>query len=117
MNILLLRRSALLFAFGTLTVLSAGCVLSTGGYGYDDGGGYGAAYYEPYGVEYGGWGPDYHVAPYRGGEHRPVGGGGHKSTHAYRTAPASRSMPSLPAHGGGGHGGGKGRDGGGGERH
>ena len=37
----------------------------------------GAGYYEPSGVDYGGWGPGYHVAPFRGGDHRPTGGGGH----------------------------------------
>ena len=37
MNILLLRWSVLAFVVGTLTVLSAGCILSDGGYGYDDG--------------------------------------------------------------------------------
>jgi hypothetical protein len=46
-------------------------------------------YYEPYGAVYGGWGPGYHVAPFRGGAHRGAGGGG---THAYRSAPASHSM-------------------------
>lgn len=107
MNNLLLRWSARAFVVGTLMVFSAGCVLSPGGYGYDDGVGYGAGYYEPYGVEYGGWGPGYQVAPYRGGDHRPIGGGGHESTHAYRSAPASRSVPSLPAHSGGGRGGGE----------
>lgn len=118
MNTLFLRWSVRVFVVGTLTGLSTACVLSDGGYGYgyDDGGGYGAAYYEPYGVEYGGWGPGYHVAPFRGGgDHRPIGGGGHEATHAFRSAPASRSVPSLPAHGGGGRGGGA-RGGGGGGR-
>jgi len=111
MNVLFLRWSALAFIVGTLTVLMAGCVLTTdGGYGYDDSGGVGADYYEPYGVVYGGWGPGYHVAPYRGGGRRPMEGGGHAHEHAYRPAPASRSMPSLPSHrGGGSHGGGGGR--------
>ena len=106
MNILFLRWLVRAFVIGTLTVLSAGCVLSDGGYGYDDGGGVGAAYYEPYGVEYGGWGPGYQVAPFRGGDHRSRGGVGHASAHAFRPAPASRPMPSLPSHSSGGHGGG-----------
>ena len=116
MNILLLRWSVRSFVVGSLTVLLAGCVLSDGGYGYgyDDGGGFGATYYEQsYGADYGGWGPGYQVAPYRGGGHRPSGGGGHAPAHAYRSAPASRSMPSLPAHGGGGRSGGGGRGSGG----
>lgn len=89
------------FALSALTwsFLSAGCVMSDGGYGYDDGV-VGADYYDSVGigVDVGGWGPGYHVAPYRGG-HRPEGGEhrpGGAAGHAYRSAPASRSMPSLP---------------------
>jgi hypothetical protein len=100
MNILFLRRLALAFVVLTLTVLLSGCLLPGGG-GYYDGGGIGAAYYEPSGVEYGGWGHGYHVAPFRGGDHRQTSGGG----HAYRSAPASHATPSLPSHGGGGRGG------------
>jgi hypothetical protein len=105
MKNVLLRWLVLAFGVGALTVLLASCILP-GGPGYDDGGGYGAAYYEPYGVDYGGWGPGYNVAPFRGGGHRPTGGGGHAS-HAFRSAPASRSVPSLPAHSGGRGGGGE----------
>ena len=53
---------------------------------------------EPYGLEYGGWGPGCQVAPFLGGGHRSAGVGRHASTHAYRSASASRSMPSLPSH-------------------
>jgi hypothetical protein len=95
-NISLLRWLALVFVGLTLTILLFGCVFPGGGYEYDDGGAIGAAYYEPYGVDYGGWGPGYHVAPYRGGDHRPAGGGGH--ARAYKPAPASRSVPSIPSH-------------------
>ena len=102
MNLLHLRWVVFTLIVGTLAVLSAGCILPDGGYGYDDGGGVGAAYYEPYGVDYGGWGPGYEVAPFRGGGHRPSGGGGHAAAHAYRSAPASRSVPSIPSHSGGG---------------
>ena len=80
MNIILLRRLrwlVLAFMLCMLTVLLFGCFVPGGGYGYDDGGGIGGAYYEPFGFDYGGWGPDYQVAPYRGGDHRPAGGGGH----------------------------------------
>ena len=52
----------------------AGCAVEGGGDGYG-GPDYGVDYYEPYGVEYGGWGPDYRVAPFRGGDHRPGGEG------------------------------------------
>ena len=58
MNISLLRWLALAFVGWTLTVLLSGCVFPGGGYEYD-GGGIGAAYYEPSGVDYGGWGPGY----------------------------------------------------------
>src|SRR5208283_4988038 len=101
MNIILLRRLrwlVLAFMLCMLTVLLFGCFVPGGGYGYDDGGGIGGAYYEPFGFDYGGWGPDYQVAPFRGGDHRPASGGGHASAHAYRSAPASHSMPSIPSH-------------------
>jgi len=82
----------------TPAALLSGCVAP--GYGY--GGGYAVDYYEPYGGVYGEWGPGYEVGPYRdGGGHRgPYPGG-----HAYRSAPASHGMPSIPAGGGhfGGH--------------
>ena len=106
-NILLLRRLVLAFVVWTLTtVMLPGCLFpgGGGGYGYDDGGGY----YEPYGGDYGGWGSGYNVAPFRGGDHRSTSGG----SHAYRSAPASHSTPSISSQsrsGGGGHGGGGGR--------
>jgi hypothetical protein len=89
--------------------LVAGCAVSDGGYGYGS-----VDYYEPYGFGYGGWGPGYGVAPFRG-DHRFVGFHG---AHAFRGAPAGRPMPSLPAGRGGGgfHGGGGGFHGGGGGR-
>src|ERR1700690_29200 len=97
MNGSLLRSFAIAFVMCTLPVVLSGCV-STGGY-YDDGG-IGAVYYEPPDVVYGGWGPSYHVAPYRGGDHRdyrPTGDGGHPSARTYRAAPASHSVPSIPS--------------------
>ena len=66
-----------------LTVLYA-CVVT--------GGGYIGGFYEPYGFDYGGWGPGYHVGPPRGGERRPA----QSSPHAYRPAPPSRPTPSIP---------------------
>jgi hypothetical protein len=65
-----------------------------GGYGGDA---YGGDYYEPIGVDYGGWGGGYRVGPARGGER----GGGH-AAHSYRAAPASHATPSIPSRGGGG---------------
>jgi hypothetical protein len=93
MSTFLSRWPTLAFTVGTLTILSVGCAVTGGGYGYD-GGGIGAAYYEPYGGDYGGWGTGYQVAPVRGGYNRPTGGGGQ---HAYRSASASRAMPSIPS--------------------
>jgi hypothetical protein len=87
------------FVFFALTGLLSGCVAVGGGY-YDSGD-IGAAYYdEPYGVTYDNWGPGYHVAPYRGGdhrEHRPTSEGSHASARAFRSAPASHSAPSIPS--------------------
>jgi hypothetical protein len=100
-NNLSLRWLAIAFVLVTLAVLPAGCVVS-GGFGYDNSGGVGVAYYEPVGVYYGGWGPDYRVAPFRGGDRRLIREGGRGSSHAYRSAPASRSMPSLPSRSGSG---------------
>jgi len=72
--------------------------------------GYVGGYYEPYGYEYGGWGSGYRVGPGRGGDRRGGDGGDHRggeggyhhqdapraSSHAYRSAPASRPTPSIP---------------------
>ena len=102
MKILLLRRLALPFVVVTLTVLLSGCVATVGEYGYYDGGDIGATYYEPPVVEYGDWGPNYYVAPFRGGERRHEGEshitieGGH-AARSYRSAPASHAMPSIPS--------------------
>ena len=96
-----------------LIALSGGCAVSDGGYGYNGGydSGYGnnvgigVGYYAPFGGDYGGWGPGYNVAPFRGGDHRGGGfdrRGGQSPQHAFRSAPASHSMPSIPSRGGGG---------------
>ncbi len=93
----------LLFALAAL----AGCVV--GGYDGDADVGYGVDYYEPYGYEYGGWGPGYGIGPPRRGYDRGRDGydhGGHDDGHpgprpSYRPAPASRPMPSLPSRSGG----------------
>jgi hypothetical protein len=100
MNILILRWLrwlAFAFVLCTLMFLLSSCFIPVGGYGYEEGGGMGAGYYEPSGFEYGGWGHGYQVAPFRGGEHRPTIGGGHTFTRAYKSAPASHSMPSIPS--------------------
>lgn len=102
MIILLLRWLGLVLAILMLTVLLPGCVATVGEYGYYDGGDIGVTYYEPAVVEYGGWGSSYHVAPFRGDEHRheverhTTSRDGHAAP-AYRPAPASRSIPSIPS--------------------
>jgi hypothetical protein len=104
MNISHLRGTAIALAIGVFAVLPAGCVVPDGGYGYDGGVGVGLDYYEPYGADYGGWGPGYRVGPIRGGDFR--GGGGRVASHAYRSAPAGHSAPSIPSRarsGGGSH--------------
>jgi hypothetical protein len=110
------RSTATASVVAVAVALSSGCVVTDGGYDYG-GAAYGVGYYEPSGIAYGGWGPGYDIAPFRGGGHYPVRYGGRPSPHAYRAAPASRAMPSIPTGarpgGGGGHGGG-GRGGGGG---
>jgi hypothetical protein len=80
----------------------AGCAVQGGGYDGDVGVGVGVGYvgdyYEPYGYDYGHWGPGYRVGP-------PHGGPG--------PGDRGRGAPSIPNHarpggggGGGGHGGG-----------
>jgi hypothetical protein len=100
-NSQLLRRSAIAVAIGLSIVLSFGCVVGGDGYGYGYNDnvsvGIGLGYYEPYGNYYGGWGPGYRVGPSRGGNFRPDRGSGHPAPHAYRPAPLSRPMPSIPA--------------------
>jgi hypothetical protein len=83
-----------------LVTLLQGCVAGGGGY-YEGGGGvdvvYGADYYEPWGYEYGGWGPGYWVGPSRGGFPHPHAGGGGGRPPPYHPAAPSRSMPSIPS--------------------
>jgi hypothetical protein len=93
------RGFAMLLGIAAVTLLPA-CVAGGGGY-YGGGGGvdvtYGADFYEPWGYEYGGWGPRYWVGPPRGGDHghgRDYTGG---HPPAYHPAAPSRSMPSIPS--------------------
>jgi hypothetical protein len=96
--------STIAFAVGAAMLMSC-----AGGYVYGDGVGVDLDYYQPYGYYGGydgGWEPGYVVGPVRGGDHRFDHGGGHDGgrTHAFRPAPASRPMPSIPTGGrGGGH--------------
>jgi hypothetical protein len=80
-----------------LTFLSA-CVVPGGGYERSAGVTYGVNYYEPSGHAYGGWAPGYKVGPPRGGDLHPSPAHYEASPHAYRPAPPSRPMPSIPTH-------------------
>ena len=91
---------------GTIAALAAGCVVVPDGGYYDEG--YPYDYYGGYyGPDYG-WGPEFFVGPGRerdghghfehDGGHRDFGHGGGRS-HSFRSAPAGRSMPSLPSGG------------------
>lgn len=95
MRIVLRHRLIIGLAAGVLTVLS-GCVASSGGYvGTADV--YGADYYEPYGYNYGGLGPGYHVAPPRDRDDRRSNRAENRPAQAaYRPAPPSRPVPSIP---------------------
>jgi hypothetical protein len=82
------------FTVRAVALLVVGSALGCVGVGFS-GDQYEAGYvdgvYEPFGFEYGGWGPDYRVGPPRGGEERRSGG-----SHAFQSAPHSRSTPSIP---------------------
>jgi len=102
-----LYRPATGIAIALFVTLSSGCVVAPdGGYAYNNG--Y-PGYYEPYGAYYGGWGPNYLVAPFyidenerregrfRGHDEGRGWGGGNPGLHAFRSAPASHGMPSIPS--------------------
>jgi hypothetical protein len=97
MKTLMNRRSLRALILASFVVM-AGCVVGGGGY---DGGasvGYDVGFYEPFGYDYGGWGPGYGVGlPRRGYDRgRPDF---HPAPHSsYRPAAPSRPMPSLPSH-------------------
>jgi hypothetical protein len=97
MKTLVKRRSLSALTLASLAVL-AGCVVGGGGY---DGGasvGYDVGFYEPFGYDYGGWGPGYGVGLPRRGYDRDRRPDEHAAPHpSYRPASPSRSMPSLPS--------------------
>ncbi len=100
-----LRSARLAGLLALVTVLLCGCVATVGGYGYGEGAAIVPDYYEPYGAVYGGWAPEYYVAPFRGGDRRFERGEERRAgrnerpspTRAYRGAPASRAIPSIPS--------------------
>jgi hypothetical protein len=95
--------SAVALVSGSLLFLSSGCIATADGGGEPNvNGGIGLDYYDQFGVDYGNWGPDYAVGPYRGGGGRPgrgdgnPGHGGHGG-HGFRPAPPSHGTPSIPS--------------------
>ncbi len=106
----MLRTGAFALSMTLGAAFLSGCTDYGGGYyggGPDVDVGVGFGYYDSGYCCGGGWGHGYRVGPYHG-DHRGDGGhGGRSPTHSYRSAPAGRSMPSIPSrgHGGGGHGG------------
>ncbi|MGA2549606.1 MAG: hypothetical protein ABSF50_05605 [Burkholderiaceae bacterium] len=102
------------FAVALPALVAPGCAVEPGG-GYGGEVGFGGDYYEPYGYDYGGWGPNYYVGPGRGRDegHGPPPAGLRPSPHAYQPAASSRGVPSLPGRSAGGHGTGGGAGGGG----
>jgi len=95
--------------------LLGGCVVAGAGYDTDVGVGYVGGFYEPYPYDWGGWGPNYHVGPPRGGE-RSGERGGHFGGGGFQHSAPGRSIPIIP-HGGGSRGGSHGGDSHGGPHH
>lgn len=102
MNALPQRLPATVIIAGLFSLLTASCVVPGGGFGYGPSTGFGLGYYEPTGVNYGGWGGGYYVGPVHGGPVYGYHGGGGAQPHAFRAAPASRPVPSIPSHARGG---------------
>ncbi len=104
-------RLASRLALALALIAPLGCTVTSDGVAYDGTVGIGVDYYEPFGFDYGGWGPGYGVGPYRDSGHRFDRGGGGPG-HAYRPAQPTRGIPSIPSRGRAGGG----RPGGGGGR-
>jgi len=76
----------------------AGCV-TDGGYDSGVSVGYGVGFYEPFGYDYGDWGPGYGAGLPRRGYDRGGRANVRPAPHpSYRPAAPSRPMPSLPPH-------------------
>lgn len=86
---------------GALPLITSGCVVPEGPYGYHGSPGYDLGYYQSSGVHYGGWGAGYDVGPVHGGNnyHAPP-----PPRHSWRPPPAHTPVPS-PSWSGRSHGG------------
>jgi hypothetical protein len=96
MNPELLRRLASALLFCPLLALPVGCAVTGDGTNSVGVATFGLDYYEPFGYDYGGWGPGYAVGPFRGGGERIGRRGGPSSGQPFRSAGPGRSMPSIP---------------------
>jgi hypothetical protein len=97
MNASSLRWSISALVLGLFVTLAIGCVVRDGGYGGGVNVAGGLDYYEPYGADYGGWGPGYQVGPVRGGDyHHAAYDNRSPSAHSSRAYSGSRSAPSIP---------------------
>jgi hypothetical protein len=100
MSALQVRVPMAIIGVGLFALVGSSCVVP-GGEFYDE------SYYEPFGIDYGGWGVGYDVGPVRAGQFH----GGRvveQGWHGYRPAAATRAVPSIPTHahaGGAAHGG------------
>src|SRR5471032_2591554 len=98
MIIHILRRWRLALLICAFPLLVSACVAYGGpATQYQVGVEAGPDYYEPFGFDYGGWGGGYRVGPYRGGGRGGERGGGGHADHAFRAAPSSRPVPSIPS--------------------
>jgi hypothetical protein len=106
MSTLFSRAAAIACVVGLPAVPLSGCAVSGGGDG-NGGGVTFADYYEPSGVSYHGWsGGRYMIGPPPPGEHVFARNDVPPRAHAYRPAPASSPVPSIPSSSrGGGQGG------------
>jgi hypothetical protein len=89
-----------IISLGFFALIGSSCVVPGGGF-YDQ------SYYEPFGIDYGGWGVGYDVGPARAGEFHGSRVVEHGWQHAYRPVAATRAVPSIPTHahaGGAAHG-------------
>lgn len=92
--------SAIAIVSSSFLFLSSGCVATAdGGYEPNVNVGIGLDYYDQFGYDYGNWGPDYGVGPYRGGGARPRRGDGNPghAGHGFRPASPSHQTPSIPS--------------------
>jgi len=85
-------RPAFALGIGLMVLLSSGCTVTGGGYGYG-GPAFGLGYYQTGGVAYGGWGRNYYVGPPRPAGYRPPVAARPPPPRGGRGAPPPRQPP------------------------